>query len=623
MKKYNIHFILYFVGLALYLLGLLTFFGLHQPLFANVLYSLAIVLAGYQIVWEGFEKTYEASRKHHRFYPNIHLLMSLGAIGAVLIGNFGEGALLIMIFAGANFLEEYSENRSRREITSLLEMNPVRARKLMANGAVVEVAVEEVQVGDKVQVLNGGQVPIDGEIISGQSTLDEAVISGESIPLEKGPGDEVFAGTINGEQTLVVRATKDNSETVFAKILQMVQQSQDNVSKTASLIERIEPRYVTTVLILFPIVILIGYFGLGWAIDEAIYRGIIFLIAASPCALAASAIPATLAAMSNLARKGVLFKGGSYLTSIAELKAVAFDKTGTLTQGKPVVTDFFVLPGENEDTIVNVIVGIERSTNHPLANAIVNHFEPTEQLDLAIETKVGKGVTAQYADNDYAIGKPTLFAEVDPIIEQERARLAVDGKTVVYVAMDDRVVALIAMMDLPSPTSADALAFLQAQGVETVMLTGDAKETGQAVGRKLGIDTVITNVLPEDKVTHIQKLKQEYAKVGMVGDGVNDAPALVNADIGVAMGDGTDVAIDVADVVLMKNDLEKFAYSYRVSKRLNRIVWQNIIFALSVVLIIIVLNFLQLTNIGLGVFMHEGSTILVILNGLRLLADTK
>ncbi|WP_125708892.1 heavy metal translocating P-type ATPase [Companilactobacillus zhongbaensis] len=620
MNIKNINTKSYFLGLFLFLVGLSLFLlGADLPIFIKVLYLLATLLSGYHVMYEGFVNTVSDTKARKKFSPNIHLLMSLAAVGAILIGKFSEAALLILIFAGAHFLEEYAEGKSKREITKLLEMNPDNARIVRSDGSIEEVSVDTVQVGDTLQVQNGAQIPIDGTILSGIASIDESAINGESIPREKTTGDNVFAGTINGNDAFTMTATKTSDQTVFSKILSLVDQSQNNLSKTATKIKKIEPIYVTSVLILFPLVMLSGAAAFGWSFSTSLYRGIVFLISASPCALAASAVPATLSAISNLAKNGVLFKGGSYLSNLADLRAVAFDKTGTLTKGKPEVTDFILTNDVDKNELINIITSIERQTNHPLASAIVNHFPEAKPFDLEVETKIGTGVFGEVGSDEYLIAKPKAFNNVDQELSEAQIRLASEGKTVVFVAKNDEVVALLALMDTPNSAAQNAINYLNHEGIETVMITGDSKQTGEAIGHNLGIKKVITEVLPEDKVQVVNELKSKSLMTGMVGDGVNDAPALVNADIGVAMGDGTDVAIDVADVVLMKNDLNKFVTSHRVSKRLNKIVWQNIAFSMLVVSLLVVLNFFGLTDIGIGVVAHEGSTLLVILNGLRLL----
>lgn len=615
--------ILFFAGLTAFIVAL---FLTDSSLLQTILFISAMLLSGYHIMLEGIIDTIEATKRKRKFSPNVHILMTVAAIGATIIGNYEEGALLIIIFAAAHFMEEYAEGRSKREITNLLKMNPTEARLIEADGSVKVVDVSVLKIGDKLQVLNGDQIATDGVILSGVTSIDESSINGESIPREKTVGDEVFGSTINGNGTFTMEVTKDSSDTLFAKILQLVNQSQSNLSKTATKIQKIEPYYVTAVLIIVPIFILLGPSIFSWTWNESFYRGMVFLISASPCALAASAVPATLSGISNLAKRGVLFKGGSYLANLAGIKAVAFDKTGTLTKGKPSVTDFYfdeIDEATTEQNYIDLIVAMEKTANHPLANAILGKFEAKESIELEVENEIGKGLVAQYNGAVYQIGKPTVFKNVSSKIENHNEQYSKDGKTVVYFAKDNQVIGLIAMMDVPNANAIEVISYLKSQNIHTTMITGDSEVTGQAVGRQLGIDEVIGNVLPENKAQVIKDQQARYGTVAMLGDGVNDAPALVTADIGVAMGDGTDIAIDVADAVLMQNDLTKFSYAHKVSKRLDRVVWQNIIFSMLIVSILVTLNILGKMDITIGVIAHEGSTLIVILNGLRLLLPSK
>lgn len=616
--------VLFFVGFICFVVA---FFFADGSLLQGLFFLIAMLLSGYHIIFEGIVDTINATISAHKFSPNVHILMALAAVGAALIGNYEEGALLILIFAAAHFLEEYAEGKSKREITNLLKMNPTEARLIEADGQVKVVDVANIKIGDKLQVLNGDQIATDGIILSGTASIDESSINGESIPREKMIGDEVFGSTINGNSSFTMEVTKDSEDTLFAKILQLVSESQANLSKTATKIQRLEPYYVTTVLIIVPIFIALGPFLFQWSWQESFYRGIVFLISASPCALAASAVPATLSGISVMAKKGVLFKGGSYLANLSSIKAVAFDKTGTLTQGKPVVTDVHFTQEANQtnvvQTYVDIIVAMEKTANHPLANAILEKFTAKNEYSLTVENEIGKGLIASYDQATYQIGKPNLFQQVPKDIQTYNDQYAIEGKTVVYFAKNKEIIGLIAMMDIPKQEAKETIQYLKSQGIHTTMITGDAQVTGMAVGKQLAIDETIGNVLPENKASIIKEQQNKFGMIAMLGDGVNDAPALVTADIGVAMGDGTDVAIDVADMVLMKNDLTKFGYAHRISKRLDKIVWQNIIFAMGVVLLLSVLNILGKMDITIGVIAHEGSTLLVLFNGLRLLIPIK
>ncbi|XJS10433.1 heavy metal translocating P-type ATPase [Aerococcaceae bacterium WGS1372] len=613
---------LYIIGLIIFFIALYFNFNTQETL-ANILFTLSILVAGYHVIIEGVGDTIRNTLDNRKFSPNIHFLMALATAGAMLIGNFEEGSLLIIIFAGAHFLEDYVDGKSRKEITNLLAMNPTDARKIMANGQIEIVAVEQVKVGDHLQVLNGDQVPTDGEIIEGTASIDESSINGESIPKEKGPGDEVYGSTMNGSSAFTMVVTKDSSETIFSKILEMVNQSQNSLTKTATLIQRLEPKYVTLVLALYPIVLLAGPYIFGWTWETSLYRSMVYLISVSPCALAASAVPATLSTISNLSKRGVLVKGGAYLSKIAELKGIAFDKTGTLTKGRPEVTNEEFQADVDKEQLIDIVVSMEKQSNHPLAEAIIRRYPDRPTLPLQVTNDIGSGLSASYADQVYRIGKPTSFGEAPQQFQERLAQLAQEGKTVVFVAIDEEVKGLIALMDQPQKEAQEAVDYFKEQGIHTTMISGDGELTAQAVGHQLGMDEVIANVLPEDKARIVKDLQSQHESVAMLGDGVNDAPALVTADVGIAMGEGTDIAMDVADLVLMNNDLSKLSYTYQMSQRMNRITWQNIIFSMIVVITLVILNFLGKMDIAIGVIMHEGSTIFVILNALRLLRTPK
>lgn len=614
--------VLFFVGLISFLVAL---FISNQAL-AVILNLIAMVTAGYHIIIEGIMDTIYQTRIRRTFTPNIHLLMLIAALGAVVIKEYHEAALLILIFAGAHFLEEYAENRSKQEITGLLRLNPVTARRIKSDGTIEITAVSDLHIGDCLRVLNGDQVPTDGIVLEGFSSIDQSAITGESIPVEVGAGDAVFGSTMNGNGAFDMEVTKDAGETVFAKIIALVSQTQSNVSRTAAFIKRIEPAYVTAVLLLSPVFYLMGLYVFNWGSSESFYRTMVFLIGASPCALAATDIPATLSAISNLAKRGVLFKGGSYLSNLTDIRAIAFDKTGTLTQGQPVVTDVSFdsrFDEEKQKRFADIIYSMEKKSNHPLARAITRYFSGRNELNVAVDNIVGVGLKATSDNECYLIAKPSQYKHLNNNIISHTETYEQEGKTVIYFGTENEVYGLLAVQDIPKLTTKEAVEYFQHENIHTVMITGDAVKTGQAIGNQLGIDEVRGNVLPDSKSDIIKELKNRYGVVAMVGDGVNDAPALVASDIGFAMGDGTDIAIDVADAVIMKNDLNKIVYTHKISKRLRSVVWQNIIFAFAVVLLLVVLNVLGLMNMSYAVLIHEGSTLVVIVNGLRLLKQIR
>ncbi|MBU5594136.1 cadmium-translocating P-type ATPase [Amphibacillus sp. MSJ-3] len=610
--------ILYFIGLITAIIAL--FLNEEFDLLKNILFSIAMITAGYHVVvLEGIGETIENTKRRKFFTPNSHILMGLAALGASILGNFWEGALLIFIFSGAHFLEEFAEGKSKKEITKLLEMNPTSARLVTSDGEIKHIDVSDLKVGDTVQVLNGDQVPIDGKIISGTTSIDESSINGESIPKEKFEGDHVYGSTINGTGTFTMEVTKENEDTVFAKILKLVSQNQDNQTKVAGIIEKYEPRYVNLILVLVPLMILIGVTVFNWPWTQSFYRGLVLLVAASPCALAAATVSVTLSATSNLAKKGILSKGSAYLSQLASIESIAFDKTGTLTKGEPEVTHYHFSDSVHEEEIIDIIVALEKQSNHPLAAAILDKFKAKNQLDIEVNNQVGQGLTGDYNGDHYRIGKPSSFEKVDNEYQELNQKLSIEGKTVVYVAKNEQVIGLIALMDLPKEHAEATINYFKQLGVHTTLITGDSELTGKVVAEQLGIDEVIANVMPEDKSQIIDQQKEKYGITAMVGDGVNDAPALVNADVGIAMGDGTDVAVEVSDLVLMENDLSKLMYSHTVSSKMNKVIWQNIIFAMVIVCCLVLVSFLGLTDMAISVIIHEGSTLVVILNGLRLL----
>lgn len=610
--------ILYIGGLVLALIAL--FLSEDIAPLRNSLFAIATIATGYHVViLEGLGETIENTKKNQAFTPNAHVLMGLAAIGASLMGNFWEGTLLILIFSGAHFLEEYAEGKSRREITKLLEMNPTTARRIKKDGQTEIVAVESLVKGDHLQVLNGDQVPIDGLIISGTTAIDESAINGESMPKEKTSGDPVFGSTINGTGSFTMEVTKEAKDTVFAKILQLVNQNQSNQTKAASIIQKFEPKYVTFVLIAIPLFVILAPLLFNWSWNESLYKGLVILVAASPCALAAATISATLSATSTLAKQGVLSKGSTYLSQLADIKAIAFDKTGTLTKGKPEVTHAYFIDSANESHLIDVIVAMESESNHPLATAMLQAFTAREKLTLTVTNEIGKGLTSTANQDSYRIGKPSTFEKVPEKIAHLNAKWAAEGNTVVYISKNDEVQGLIALMDIPNEHAQAAIAYFKSRGIHTTLITGDSEMTGQAVGKQLAIDEIIANVMPADKSDIIGDQKTKYGVVAMVGDGVNDAPALVKADVGIAMGDGTDVAVEVSDLALMKNNLLKLIEAHRIALRMNRIMWQNIIFSMLIVVFLVTVGLLGLTNIAISVIIHEGSTLVVILNGLRLL----
>ncbi|RSK26066.1 cadmium-translocating P-type ATPase [Bacillus sp. HMF5848] len=580
------------------------------------LYVSAFIIGGYAKAKEGIEATIEDKQL------NVEMLMIFAAIGSAIIGYWAEGAILIFIFSLSGALETYTHNKSQREISALMDLQPEEATRF-DDGTEERVHVSELQRGDLILVKPGERVPVDGQITKGSTTIDEAAITGESIPVTKGNGSEVFAGTVNMRGSITIEVTKLASDTLFQKIINLVQSAQSEKSPSQLFIEKFEGTYVKVVLAVVFVMMFLPHYVLGWSWTETFYRAMILLVVASPCALVASIMPATLSAISNGARHGILFKGGIHLEKLAHIKAIAFDKTGTLTKGKPEVTDVIVTHIDRTE-LLRATAAIESHSTHPLAQAILKYVKVEHEKipqPEHIEDVSGWGVTGEVLGHTWRIGKAGFVGE-DKAHSFENGiakELASAGKTTVFVERDGQVVGLIALKDVVREETKAAIAKLHALGVRTIMLTGDSEKTARYIAKESNVDDFYAECLPEEKVEYVKTLKSKYDTVAMVGDGINDAPALATANVGIAMGEGTDVALETADIVLMKNDLARIAEAIDLSKRMNKIVKQNIVFSLAVIAILISSNFLQFLDLPYGVIGHEGSTILVILNGLRLL----
>ncbi|MFJ8515114.1 heavy metal translocating P-type ATPase [Lysinibacillus xylanilyticus] len=583
-----------------------------------LLYIVAFCVGGFAKAKEGIEETIENKEL------NVELLMVLAAIGSAAIGYWTEGAILIFIFAVSGALETYAMNKSHREISALMNLQPEEAWLVRGNFEPMKVAVSTLQIGDHLLIKPGERVPADGVIFKGQSSIDESAISGEPLPVAKHEGDEVFAGTVNLNGAITMEMTKPNSETLFQKIIQLVQSAQSEKSPSQQFIEKFEGTYVKFTLLTVALMMFLPHFVLGWDWTTTFYRAMVLLVVASPCALVASIMPATLAAISNGAKHGVLFKGGLHLEHLGALRALAVDKTGTLTQGKPTVTDFIVREGLDRENTLAVLAGIEAQSNHPLAQAITSFARKegiTQFAQATIEDIPGWGIKGYVNEVEYLVGKPDFVGldEANDFANGAVENLASQGKSVIFIRDKDGIVALAALKDTVRSEAKKAVSLLKELGINVVMLTGDNEKTAKVIAKEAGVTEYVAECLPETKVTEMKRLLSQHKFVGMVGDGINDAPALATATTGIAMGEGTDVALETADVVLMKNDLSKIAYAVRLSRKMQRIVKQNIFFSIGVIVLLIASNFLQVVDLPLGVIGHEGSTILVILNGLRML----
>nr|WP_322924861.1 heavy metal translocating P-type ATPase [Paenibacillus sp. SGZ-1014] len=605
---------------ALMLLAWLLSSTQGMSILSIVLYILAYGVGGWQKAREGVETLIQERDL------DVNLLMIAAAMGAAAIGYWNEGAMLIFIFALSGALESYTNERSGKDISALLSLKPETALR-MRDGKVEYVAIEQLLIGDLVMVKPGELIPADGMIVRGRSAVDQASITGESMPIAKTSGDEVFAGTINGEGVLYVEVTDSAESTVFAKIIKMVQSAQTEVPASQRFMKRFESLYARIVVVVTILLITLLPLLLGWSWGNSFYKAMVFLVVASPCALVSSIMPVMLSTISNRARHGVLFKSGVHVENIAMTAVVAFDKTGTLTRGEPVVTDWLPVSEctASEQQLIAIAAGLESLSMHPLARAIVQYsiergIEPLELNDVKAIT--GWGIAGKMDGQQWQIGRADMLDQpgADEQWVRRRAELEAEGKTVSLMLKGEQIVALIAIRDELRPQAAEAVHQLQQLGIKVAMLTGDRPAVAEAIAYAAGVDHTYAGLLPEDKVARIQELRQRYGHIVMVGDGVNDAPALAAATVGLGMGmRGSGAALEVADVVLMNDGIEQIASTIQLARRARRVVRQNMIFALSMIILLIIGNFADNLALPLGVVGHEGSTILVILNGLRLL----
>ena len=574
----------------------------------------------------GTDATRQALADLFRGHVNVDLLMVTAAIGAATINAWAEGAVLLALFASSNALEHHALDRTRNAVQALMELSPEVANRVGPDGAIEVVPIEALAAGDRVLIRPGESIPADAEVVTGQSAVDQSAITGESLPVEKRPGDTLSSGTLNTTGALTARVTRLPSESTLAKIVRMVEDAREQKSRTQRFTDAFEGPYAIGVIAASALLFL-GSLALGAETGAAFYRSMTLLVVASPCALVISTPAATLSALANAARNGILVKGGNYLEDLGGIHTVAFDKTGTLTVGEPRLTDVIPAPGVSETDLLRRVAAVESLSEHPLAHAIV---ADAQERDLplpaatAFEAVTGRGVRATVEGEQVLVGTEALLelngvAIPDPV-RTHLVDLRENGKTAMVAAAGGRAIGVIAVADTIRPEAARMIADLKRLGVErTVMLTGDNERVARAVARQIGIDDVRASLMPDAKLAEIDRLRAEGGVV-MVGDGVNDAPALAAADLGVAMGTrGTDVALETADIVLMQDDLHRLPYAIDLSRRTRRTIRVNITIALTVITVLIASTLIVGIPLPLGVVGHEGSTVVVVLNGLRLL----
>ncbi|MBK1439880.1 heavy metal translocating P-type ATPase [Parapedobacter sp. ISTM3] len=606
--------------------------------------SFALYIGAY--FFGGFFTAKEAVETVAKGGFEIDFLMLVAAIGAAILGEWAEGALLLFLFSLGHALEHYAMGKARKSIAALTELAPKTAL-LKKDGRTEEISIDQLSVGDVIVVRPNSKISADGVVVSGESSVNQAPITGESVPVDKSPVDDpgrdwstatdisdenrVFSGTINGNNTLEIQVIKVAKDSTLSRLVTLVNEAQTQKSPTQQFTDRFEKIFVPTVLVLV-VLLCFAFVVIDEPFSASFYRAMAVLVAASPCALAISTPSAVLSGVARAARSGVLIKGGRPLEDLGSLTAVAFDKTGTLTKGQPRLTEVVALEGMDENEVLKTAVAVEALSDHPLAKAVVRDGrERLKEMEIpeasGLEAVHGKGVQATFEGKRIYIGNLDLYDDLDahkPTDEVVRqvGELEAGGNTTMLIRQNDRYIGMIALMDTPREEAKPTLVRLKEIGIRRmIMLTGDNQQVADAVAEEIGLTDAWGSLLPEEKVAAIDKLREQESKVAMVGDGVNDAPAMAKSTVGIAMGAaGSDVALETADIALMGDKLEALPLAIGLSRKAKAIIKQNLWISLGVVAALIPLTILGITSIGPAVMAHEGSTLIVVLNALRLLA---
>ncbi len=609
--------------------------------------SLGLYIGAY--LFGGFFTAKEAIETIAKGGFEIDFLMLVAAIGAAILGEWAEGALLLFLFSLGHALEHYAMNKARKSIAALADLAPKTAL-LKKDGKTEEVGIEELDIGDIIVVKPNSKISADGVVVNGKSSVNQAPITGESVPVDKVPVEDtgrdysedddikdenrVFAGTINGNNVLEIKVIKEAKDSTLSRLVKLVNEAQTQKSPTQLLTDKFEKYFVPSVLILVGI-LLLAFLVIDEPFSASFYRAMAVLVAASPCALAISTPSAVLSGVARAARGGVLIKGGRPLEDLGELTALAFDKTGTLTEGKPKLTEVVALGNIGENELLKIAVAVENLSDHPLAKAVVRdgkeRLKGTEIPDASdLEAVLGKGIKASLAEDNIYIGNLDLYEDLDDAKPSEEISTKVKGlesggNTTMLIRRNEEYIGIIALMDTPREAAKETLKKLKEIGIKRmIMLTGDNQKVADAVAKEIGLTDAWGSLLPEEKVEAIKKLKETESKVAMIGDGVNDAPAMANSTVGIAMGAaGSDVALETADIALMADKLETLPFAIGLSRKAKAIIKQNLWVSLTIVALLIPSTIFGLANIGIAVVIHEGSTLLVVFNALRLLAYKK
>lgn len=593
----------------------------ENDIISKSLFISAIVIGGFSLFTEGIKDLLKLNF-------SMEVLMTVAIIGASIIGEWAEGSIVVILFAVSEALERFSMDKARQSIRSLMDIAPKEALIRRGNEDKM-INVSDIQIGDIMIIKPGQKIAMDGVVIKGHSAVNQAAITGESVPVEKQIKDEIFAGTLNEEGILEVEVTKHVNDTTIAKIIHLVEEAQEERAPAQAFVDKFAKYYTPSIMAISSLIIIIPplLFGGDW--NTWLYQGLSLLVVGCPCSLVISTPVSIVSAIGNSAKNGVLVKGGIYLEEIGGLKAIAFDKTGTLTKGTPSVTDFVVSDTNQENQYLSIISALELLSQHPLASAIIKEADKRESnyqmiAILNFKSVTGKGIKGDYQGTTYFVGSPKLFdSELikQASIMKNYEQLQEQGKTVMIFGTKQNILAIIAVADELRESSSEVIAKLHQLGIEhTIMLTGDNIRTAKSIGEQVGVTDIKGDLMPQDKLDYIKELKEKYGKVAMVGDGVNDAPALASATVGIAMGGaGTDTALETADVALMGDDLQKLPFIVNLSRKTLKIIKQNITFSLSIKFLALLLIIPGWLSLWIAIVADMGATLLVTLNGLRLM----
>lgn len=610
------------ISLGFILVAVISQLSLGEDhLLTKALYILAIIIGGFDLFKEGFSDLIKLDF-------SMESLMTIAIIGAAFIGEWAEGSIVVILFAISEALERFSMDKARQSIRSLMDIAPKEAL-IRRNNVEQLVSVDKIDIDDIMIIKPGQKIAMDGLVINGHSSVNQAAITGESVPVEKQLDDEVFAGTLNEEGVLEVKVTKKVTDTTIAKIIHLVEEAQGERAPAQAFVDKFAKYYTPFIIIMALLIVVVPplFFGGDW--NKWLYQGLSILVVGCPCSLVISTPVSIVSAIGNAAKNGVLVKGGVYLEEIGHLRAIAFDKTGTLTKGKPVVTDFIATSSETDINYLSIISSLESLSQHPLASAILNEADKTNVDYKSIQIEdfqsiTGKGLTGIHQNIRYYIGSPKLFSA--SVIEETAVKVQYrqfqeQGKTAMYFGTDEQILGVIAVADEVRDSSAAVISELHKLSIEhTIMLTGDNTKTAESIGKQLGVTEIKGDLMPQEKLDSIKALRTTYNKVAMVGDGINDAPALAASTVGIAMGGaGTDTALETADVALMGDDLQKLPFIVRLSRQTLKVIKQNITFSLGIKLLALLLVIPGWLTLWIAIVADMGATLLVTLNGLRLI----